>query len=165
MALNLQDKKAIVAQVKEVAKDALSAVIADSRGVTVCQMNKLRKDSRKINVYMRIIRNTLLRRIVKDTSFKCLKDTFIGPTLIAFSYENAGSAARLFKEFSKVNLKFKIKAAAFEGNLISSEKIDYLATLPTYNEAIIKLIITIKEASIGKLVHILYILSNKKEEE
>ena len=71
MALNLQDKQAIVAEVSEVAKGALSAVVADSRGVTVDKMTELRKAGREAGVYMRVVRNTLLRRVVEGTQFEC----------------------------------------------------------------------------------------------
>ncbi|SUG50274.1 50S ribosomal subunit protein L10 [Salmonella enterica subsp. arizonae] len=150
MALNLQDKQAIVAEVSEVAKGALSAVVADSRGVTVDKMTELRKAGREAGVYMRVVRNTLLRRVVEGTQFECLKDTFVGPTLIAYSMEHPGAAARLFKEFAKANAKFEVKAAAFEGELIPASQIDRLATLPTYEEAIARLMATMKEASAGK---------------
>ena len=128
MALNLQDKQAIVAEVSEVAKGALSAVVADSRGVTVDKMTELRKAGREAGVYMRVVRNTLLRRAVEGTPFECLKDAFVGPTLIAYSMEHPGAAARLFKEFAKANAKFEVKAAAFEGELIPASQIDRLAT-------------------------------------
>lgn len=144
MALNLQDKQAIVAEVSEVAKGALSAVVADSRGVTVDKMTELRKAGREAGVYMRVVRNTLLRRAVEGTPFECLKDAFVGPTLIAYSMEHPGAAARLFKEFAKANAKFEVKAAAFEGELIPASQIDRLATLPTYEEAIARLMATMK---------------------
>ncbi|AOM42050.1 50S ribosomal protein L10 [Xenorhabdus hominickii] len=163
MALNLQDKQAIVAEVSEVAKGALSAVVADSRGVTVDKMTELRKAGREAGVYMRVVRNTLMRRAVEGTDYECLKEAFVGPTLIAFSNEHPGAAARLFKEFAKANPAFEIKAAAFEGEFISGENIDRLATLPTYDEAIARLMATMKEASAGKLVRTLAALRDQKE--
>ena len=163
MALNLQDKQAIVAEVSEVAKGALSAVVADSRGVTVDKMTGLRKACREAGVTVRVVRNTLLRRAVEGTSSECLKDVFVGPTLIAFSHEHPGAAARLFKEFAKANAKFEVKAAAFEGELIAAKDIDRLATLPTYEEAIARLMATMKEASAGKLVRTLAALRDQKE--
>lgn len=163
MALNLQDKQAIVADVSEVAKGALSAVVADSRGVSVGKMTELRKAGREAGVYMRVVRNTLLRRVVKDTPFECLTDTLVGPTLIAFSNEHPGAAARLFKAFAKDNAKFEVKAAAFEGELIPAAQIDRLATLPTYEEAIARLMATMKEASAGKLVRTLAALRDSKQ--
>lgn len=147
MALNLQDKQAIVAEVSEVAKGALSAVVADSRGVTVDKMTELRKACREAGVTVRVVRNTLLRRAVEGTSYEVLKDAFVGPTLIAFSSEHPGAAARLFKDFAKANPAFEIKAAAFEGEFIPGSNIDRLATLPTYEEAIARLMSTMKEAA------------------
>ncbi|MDU4349967.1 MAG: 50S ribosomal protein L10, partial [Klebsiella michiganensis] len=114
-------------------------------------------------VYMRVVRNTLLRRVVEGTQFECLKDTFVGPTLIAYSMEHPGAAARLFKEFAKANAKFEVKAAAFEGELIPASQIDRLATLPTYEEAIARLMATMKEASAGKLVRTLAAVRDAKE--
>ncbi|MBS9439760.1 50S ribosomal protein L10 [Photorhabdus noenieputensis] len=163
MALNLQDKQAIVAEVSEVAKGALSAVVADSRGVTVDKMTELRKAGREAGVYIRVVRNTLVRRAVEGTAYECLKEAFIGPTLIAFSNEHPGAAARLFKEFAKANPAFEIKAAAFEGEFISAANIDRLATLPTYEEAIARLMSTMKEAVAGKLVRTLAALREKRE--
>ncbi|AWX13975.1 50S ribosomal protein L10 [Mergibacter septicus] len=163
MALNLQDKQAIVAEVSEAAKGALSAVVADSRGVTVEKMTELRKSAREAGVYMRVVRNTLLRRAIEGSAFECMKDTFVGPTLIAFSNEHPGAAARLFKEFAKANDKFEIKGAAFEGEFIEAKAIDRLATLPTYEEAIARLMGTMKEASAGKLVRTIAAIRDQKE--
>ena len=163
MALNLQDKQAIVAEVNEAAKGALSAVVADSRGVTVDKMTELRKAAREAGVSMRVVRNTLLRRAVEGTDFECLQDTFVGPTLIAFSNEHPGTAARLFKDFAKANDKFEIKGAAFEGEFIAAKDIDRLATLPTYDEAIARLMGTMKEAAAGKLARTLAALRDKME--
>ncbi len=164
MALNLQDKQAIVAEVSEVAKGALSAVVVDARGVTVGKMTALRKQAREAGVDMRIVRNTLLRRALQDTDYACLNDVFVAPTLIAFSNEHPGAAARLFKEFAKTNDKFEIKGAAFEGEFIAAANIDRLATLPTYDEAIARLMSTMKEAAAGKLVRTLAALRDKMEQ-
>ncbi|WP_395480001.1 50S ribosomal protein L10 [Candidatus Curculioniphilus buchneri] len=160
MALSLLDKKEIVAEVSEVAKGALSAVVANFRNVSVNQMIKFRQASREANVYVRVVRNTLMRRMVEGTAFACLKDMFIGPTLIAFSNGNPGDAARLLKAFTKENFNFEIRAAAFEGELISASQIDRLAMLPTYNEAIGHLMSVIQEASMGKLLRVLSVLSD-----
>ena len=130
MAIRLEDKKAIVAEVNEAAKGALSAVVADARGVTVGAMTQLRKEAREAGVYVRVVRNTLLRRAVEGTEYTVLAETFTGPTLIAFSNEHPGAAARIFKEFAKGQDKFEIKGAAFEGNFIAATQIDVLATLP-----------------------------------
>ncbi|MBT1446630.1 50S ribosomal protein L10 [Shewanella sp. JM162201] len=164
MALRLEDKKAIVAEVNEAAKGALSAVVADSRGVTVGAMTTLRKAARANGVYVRVVRNTLARRAVEGTAFECLSDVFTGPTLIAFSTEHPGAAARLLKDFAKEQAKFEVKGAAFEGNFIPAADIDRLAKLPTYEEALAQLMMTMKEASAGKFVRTLAALRDQKQE-
>lgn len=162
MALKLQDKQAIVAEVNAVAKGALSAVIADSCGVTVNKITELRKLGRKSGIYMRVVRNTLMHRAFEGTAFECLQDALAGPALIAFSNEHPGSAARLFKEFSQANTAFKVKVAAFEGKVITASQIDCLATIPTYDEAIMRLMGLMKEAAAGKLVRTLAALGDQK---
>jgi len=164
MTLRLEDKQAIVAEVNVVAQAALSAVVADSRGVTVGAMTELRAKARENNVYLRVIRNTLARRAVEGTDFACLADTFSGPTILAFSNEHPGAAARLLKDFAKSNESFEVKGLAFEGEFIEAAQIDRLATLPTYDEAIAKLMATMKEAAAGKLVRTLAAIRDQKEE-
>lgn len=164
MALNIEDKKQIVADVSEVAKKAKSAVCADSCGIPVAQMTKLRKEARANNVYLHVVRNTLLTRAVEGTEFECLKDQFKGPTLIGLSLDHPGAAARLFKEFAKQNDKFKVKALAFEGKYYDGADVDVLATLPTYDEAVAQLMATMKEAAAGKLVRTLAALGDKMKE-
>ncbi|SEI89372.1 large subunit ribosomal protein L10 [Allopseudospirillum japonicum] len=164
MALSLNDKKAIVAEVNEAAQSALSVVLADSRGVTVSAMTSLRKQAREAGVQLRVVRNTLARRALEGTSYECLVEQMTGPTLIAFSMEHPGAAARLFKDFAKAEAKFEVKALAYEGELIAAENIDRLASLPTYDEAIARLMATMKEASAGKLVRTLAALRDKMQE-
>lgn len=165
MALNLEDKQEIVAEVSEAAKGALSAVVADSRGVTAVKMDALRKQGREAGVYMRVVRNTLLKRVVEGTEFASLTDVLTGPTIVAFSKEHPGAAARIFKEFSKKETKFSVKGAVFEGEFISAENIDVLASLPTYEEAIAKLLSVLKEVSAGKLVRVIDAVRVQKEEQ
>lgn len=162
MPLNLQKKQEIVKTVNKVAQNAMSAILADFRGIKVSEITELRKLVRNVGVYMRVIRNTLLCRIVTGTNFECLRDVFTGPTLIAFSIEHPGTAARIFRSFSKENTTFKIKAAAFNGAVILDNDIDFLANLPTYEEAIIRLMLVIKDASSGKLVRTFAALRDKK---
>ena len=164
MAIRLEDKKAIVAEVNEAAQAALSAVVVDARGVTVSAMTGLRKEAREAGVYVRVVRNTLLRRAVAGTQYDVLNDVFTGPTLIAFSNEHPGAAARIFKEFAKGQGKFEIKAAAFEGNLIAANQIDVLATLPPFDEAVSQLMSVIQGAP-SKLARTLAAVRDQKEAE
>ncbi len=165
MPLALEGKKAIVAEVSEAAKDALSVVVADSRGVSVTKMTELRKQARENGVQIRVVRNTLARRALEGTQWECLNESFVGPTLLAFSTDHPGAAARLFKEFGKEEADFEVKALAYEGEFIPASDLDRLASLPTYDEAIAKLMSVMKEASAGKLVRTLAALRDQKEGE
>ncbi|RIY34872.1 50S ribosomal protein L10 [Psittacicella gerlachiana] len=165
MALKLEGKQVIVAEVNEAAKSALSAVVANARGVSVTKMTELRKKAREAGVSVRTVRNTLLRRAVKDTDLEVLTDTFTGPSLVAFSNEHPGAAARLFRDFAKENQKFEIKGAAYNGEFIAPANIDVLASLPTLEEALARLAGTMKEAAAGKLARTLKAYADKLEAE
>ena len=136
MALNLEDKKAIVAEVNETAGNALSLVIADARGVNVTDMTALRALAREQNVDLRVVRNTLAKRAFEGTSFECVTKVLTGPSLFCFSMEEPGAAARLFKDFAKANDKFEVKALSVSGQLLDKGQIDKLATLPTLEQAL-----------------------------
>ena len=162
MALGLEDKKAIVAEVQEAANNALSAVVADSRGVEVGDMTALRKEARENGVWLKVVRNTLARRAVEGTDYACLQDTFKGPSILAFSTEHPGAGARILQNFAKGNDNFELKAAAFEGEVVD---IAMLASLPTYDEAIAKLMMCMTEAAAGKLVRTIAAVRDQKEEQ
>ncbi|QCI19625.1 MAG: 50S ribosomal protein L10 [Buchnera aphidicola (Brevicoryne brassicae)] len=163
MPLTLDKKKIIVSKINKISNIALSAVIADSQGISVNEINELRKSGRNIGVKMSIVQNTLLSLGIKNTLFECLKKKIKGSTFIAYSMEHPGSGARLFKEFSKKNAQFKITGAAFEGKLLSIPEITQLADMPTYKEAIIKLLFVLKISVAGKLIYTLSAIKKKKE--
>ena len=151
MAIRIEDKRQIVAEINEAAKGALSAVLADYRGVSVSELTDLRKTARENNVYLRVVRNTLLKRAIEGTEYECLNEALVGPTILAFSQEDPGAAARVLKDFSKENDKFDVKALAVGGILLSADQIDTLAKLPTYDQAIATLMSVIL-APVTKLV-------------
>ncbi|CBL43939.1 50S ribosomal protein L10 [gamma proteobacterium HdN1] len=136
MALRLEDKKVIVAEVNEAASNALSAVIADYRGLTVSQMTKLRRAAREQKVFVQVVRNTLAKVAVRGTEFECLSDSLVGPTILAFSMEDPGAAARLLKDYSKEFEKLKVKGLAVGGVAYPATEIDRLANLPTRQQAL-----------------------------
>lgn len=160
MAIRLEDKKAIVAEVNEAASGALSLVLADYRGVTAGDMTALRKQAREQQVYLRVVRNTLAKRAIEGTEYECIRDVLVGPTLFAFSMEDPGSAARLLKEFAKEKEAFQVKALAVGGELIGAEQIDRLASLPTRDEALAMLARTI-QAPVTKLARTLNEIPSK----
>lgn len=135
MALRLEDKKALVDEVSAVAASAHSAVAAEYRGLTVAQVTELRAKARSQGVYVRVIKNTLARRAVEGTEFACLKEALKGPLILAFSREDPGAAARVVKDFAKINEKLVTKAVAVGGVLYGPADLERLASLPTLDQA------------------------------
>jgi len=154
MALSLEEKKAIVADVAEVAASAHSAVTAEYNGLSSEDMTELRAQARSGGVYLRVIKNTLARRAIDGTDFDCMKDTLSGPLVMAFSQEDPGSAARVLKNFSKENNKLVIKALSIGGQLLAASEIDRLASLPTKDQAI-SMLMSVIQGPVTKLVRTL----------
>ena len=124
MPIGLKEKQAIVAEVNETASQALSAVMADYRGVSVDDMTALRKQAREAGVQVRVIRNTLARRAFEGTEYECMNEVMLGPNILAFSLEDPGAGARVFKDFAKENEDFEIKALSVGCLLYTSDAAD-----------------------------------------
>lgn len=175
MALRLEQKQQIVAEVNEVAASALSAVLADYRGMTVAQMTEMREKARASGVYLRVVRNTLAKRAIEGTDYECLDSAFTGPTLVAFSQDEPGAAARLIKDYAKEHEALEVKALSIGGELLGADQIDRLAKLPSLDEAramllavmqapVIKLARTLNEVP-GKLVRTIAAIRDQKQAE
>ncbi len=154
MPLNLEDKRAIVVSVNAAASEALSAVVADYRGLSVAEMTNLRLKARETGVYLKVVRNTLAKRAVAGTDYECLTDALVGPTVLAFSQEDPGAAARLIKDFAKDHDALEVKALAIGGVAYDAKDIDILAKLPTRDEAIAQLM-SVMQAPVAKFVRTL----------
>lgn len=156
MALRLDDKKVVVAEVAAIAARAHSAVAAEYRGLTVSQLTNLRKQARESGVYLRVIKNTLARKAVEGTEFACMQEGLVGPLILAFSLEDPGAAARVISAFAKEkeNDKLVTKLVAVGGKLYGASELDRLSKLPTRDQAISILMATMK-APIEKFVRTL----------
>ena len=139
MALSLAQKKAVVEEVAEVARSAHSAVAAEYRGLTVTEMTALRESAKRSGVYLRVVRNTLARRAVEGTDFECIRDRLAGPLVLAFSRDEPGAAARVVRDYAKGNGKLVVSFVAFDGKAMDAPAIEELASLPTREEALARL--------------------------
>jgi large subunit ribosomal protein L10 len=151
MALNLEDKKAMVAEVAEVAAAAQSVVAAEYRGLTVGQMTELRAKARVQGVYMRVVKNTLARRALVGTAFEQVGPKLKGPLVLAFSKDDPGAAARLVKDFGKTNEKLVATLVALGGKILPAEDLDRVANLPTREQAL-SMLLGVLKAPIQKFV-------------
>ncbi|MCF6338572.1 MAG: 50S ribosomal protein L10 [Gammaproteobacteria bacterium] len=154
MALNLDQKKAVVAEVAEVAANAHSAIAAEYIGLTVDDMTALRVKAREENVYLRVVKNTLARRAFEGTDFECMSDAMVGPLVLAFSQEDPGAAARVISGFAKENDKLVVKLVSISGQLLDAGDIKRLASMPTKDQAI-SMLMSVMNAPVEKLARTL----------
>jgi large subunit ribosomal protein L10 len=154
MALNFEQKQAVVAEVAEVANKALAAVAAEYRGLTVEEMTEFRVKAREGGVFVKVAKNTLVRRAVEGTEYECMQDALTGPLLLAFSMDDPGAAARLVKDYAKDHDKLIAKLVAVGGMLYDASELERLSKLPTYEQAI-AMLMGVMKAPIEKFVRTL----------
>ncbi len=154
LSKNIEQKKAIVSEVADVAAKAPTAIAAEYSGINVADMTKLRESARQAGIYLKVIRNTLARRGLEGTKFDCMREGLTGPLLLAFSNDEPGTAAKVIRDFAKTNDKLVVKLVVLDGKLLAPADIDAIADLPSYDEAISMLMGIIK-APIGKLARTL----------
>jgi len=154
VALNLDQKKAVVAEVAEVAAVAHSAIAAEYIGLSVEDMTALRVKAREHNVYLRVVKNTLARRAFEGTEYECMSEAMVGPLVLAFSQEDPGAAARVISDFAKENDKLVVKLVSIGGQLLDAGDIKRLANMPTKDQAI-SMLMSVMNAPVEKLVRTL----------
>lgn len=136
MALNLAQKKEVVAELANVADSAHSLIAADYTGISVDKFTELRKQARENGVVLRVAKNNLVKRAVQGTDYEATADHLVGPLLYAFSMEDPGAAGRLVKEFAKENPQLEARLVAIGGEVHPASHVDVLASLPTRDEAL-----------------------------
>lgn len=166
MTLRLEDKKEIVEAVRQAASGAFAAVVADYRGLTVGQLTALRAKAREQDVYLRVVRNTLVKRAFEGSSFSVLNDALVGPTIVALSLSenDMGAAARIFKDFLKDNPKapLAVKALSIDGKLYGASDIDVVASLPNREQAL-TMLASVLQAPISKFARLMTSVKEQKE--
>jgi large subunit ribosomal protein L10 len=143
LGLNLDEKKAVVAEVSTQVAKAQAIIIAEYRGLGVGNMTKLRAKARESGIYFRVLKNSLARRAINGTPFSGLSDHMIGPLAYGIGSDPV-AAAKVLHEFSKGNDKFVIKAGAMPNLVMSSKEIGSLAALPSRDELLSKLLGTMQ---------------------
>jgi large subunit ribosomal protein L10 len=154
VALSLDQKKAVVSEVSEVAANAHSAIAAEYLGLSVGDMTALRAKARENSVYVRVVKNTLAKRAIEGTEFECMSDVLVGPLVLAFSQEDPGAAARVIQDFAKQNDKLVVKVVSIGGKLLAPGDIKRLADMPTKEQAI-SMLMAVMKAPIEKLARTL----------
>ncbi|MGU9957076.1 MAG: 50S ribosomal protein L10 [Arenicellales bacterium WSBS_2016_MAG_OTU3] len=143
MSLSLEQKKTVVDEVTASMSSAQTAILAEYRGLTVSQMTGLRTEARNTGVFVRVVKNTLAKRVVDGTDFDCLKEHMVGPVVLASS-EDPVACAKVVSKFAKDYERLNITAGAMNGSLLTMADIEALAKLPGREELLSKLIGTMQ---------------------
>ena len=154
MALSLEQKKAVVAEIAGIAVNAHSLVVAEYAGITVEDFTEMRSEARKTGVFLKVAKNTLVKRGVQGTDFECVADSLVGPMIYAFSVEDPGCAARLVEDYAKKNDKLITKLVSIGGKMFDASELGRLASLPTKDQAISQLM-SVMKAPVEKFVRTL----------
>ena len=162
MGLNLNDKKAVVAEVSAQVAKAQTIAVAEYRGVEVGHLTTLRKKARESGVYLRVLKNTLVRRAVADTAFAGLADQLVGPLIYGIS-EDPVAAAKVLNDFAKTNDKLVLKAGCYAGKVLDKAGVQALASIPSREELLAKLL-GIMQAPVSGFARALGALAKQREE-
>ena len=162
MSLNLEDKKAVVAEIAAQVATAQTIVVAEYRGIEVSSMTKLRAKAREQGVYLRVLKNTLARRAVADTPFAGLADQMVGPLVYGIS-EDPVAAAKVLNDFAKVDNKIVIKAGSYDGKVLGTAEVAELASIPSRDELLSKLLF-VMQAPVSCMARVLAAVAEKKGE-
>lgn len=160
MALMPKDKKIIIEEITEQVKHSLSIGMANHTNLKVHQITNLRKQANKMNVFVKVVRKKLATLAIENTSYKNLKEHITGPLLLAFAKEEMNAVAILFKQFKKDNVNFEIKNLSIPGATYEVEELEKIASLPTLDNARIRLLQTLKRP-IEKALYVLHNIPKK----
>ena len=153
MGLNLDEKKAVVAEVSAEVAKAQGIVVAEYRGLEVGRMTELRAKARKSGVYLRVLKNTLARRAVAGTPFEKLAGQMVGPLVYGISSDPVATA-KVLNEFAKANEKLVIKAGAMPNAVITAKEVKALASMPSREQLVAQLLGTM-QAPVAQFVRTL----------
>ncbi|MBU3696242.1 50S ribosomal protein L10 [Dechloromonas sp.] len=162
MGLNLNDKKAVVAEVSAQVANAETIAIAEYRGIEVGDLTVLRKKARESGVYLRVLKNTLVRRAVAGTPFAGLADQMVGPLIYSISADPV-AAAKVLSDFAKTNDKLVLKAGSYAGQVLDKAGVQALASVPSREELLSKLLF-VMQAPVSGFARALGALAAQREQ-
>lgn len=159
---HLQQKQAVIDEIKEKLERAQSAVVIDYLGITVAQADAMRKKLREANIDYTVYKNTLVNRAIEGTKYEALKDSLSGPSAFALSYDDAVAPARVISGIIKEYKKMEFKAGVIEGTYFDAEGVKAIASLPSRDELIAKFMGSI-QSPVSKFARTLQAIAEAKE--
>ena len=162
MSLNRNEKAAVVTDVAAQAARSQTLALAEYRGLTVENLNKLRVDARSKGVYLHVLKNTLARRAVAGTPFEVAADAMVGPLIYGFS-EDAVAAAKVLADFAKGNDKLIVKGGAYAGKALNADGVKSLASIPS-KEVLLAQLLGLMQSPISRIARVLAAIAEKRAE-
>jgi large subunit ribosomal protein L10 len=160
LSLNRNEKAAVVTDVAAQAARSQTLALAEYRGLTVENLNKLRVDARSKGVYLHVLKNTLARRAVAGTPFEVASEKMVGPLIYGFS-EDAVAAAKVIADFAKGNDKLVLKAGAYAGKALDADGVKALAAIPS-KEVLLAQLLGLMQSPISRIARAIAAVSEKK---
>ena len=160
MPLNLSQKKDLVKEMTTVLSDAEVVLTADYSGLSSNELNELRKTTREAGVFVKLVKNNMLKMALKDSQFASMSENVSGPQIVAVGKEDAGKFAKSIKEFIDKHENLKPRAINYLGQDLDISELKKLASLPTYEEAIARLL-SVMQGPIQKLMGTMKAVPNK----
>ena len=151
MALNLESKKYLVKEVADVLNKAETVLTADYRGLTSNELNEFRKLSRQSGIYIKVVKNNMLKMALKDSEYSTLGEKITGPQILAVSKNNIGLFAKLIKKFVDNHENIEITTLAYRGNELDVSEVEKLAALPSFDEAV-SMLLSVMKAPVQRLL-------------
>lgn len=160
MSLNRNEKQAVVADVAAQVGKSQTLALAEYRGLTVENLNALRKQARDKGVYLHVLKNTLARRAVQGTPFEVATESMAGPLIYSFS-EDAVAAAKVIADFAKSNDKLVIKAGAYAGKALDANGVKALAAIPS-KEVLLSQLLGLMQSPVSRMARVLAALAEQR---
>lgn len=158
-----QQKEAVVHEVADKFRESKATILTDYRGLNVSEATELRKNLREAGVEYRVIKNTMTRRATEATELTALDEHLVGPTAIAFSKDDAVAPAKIIAEFAKKHEHLIIKGGVVEGQIVSLERINELAALPS-RDGLLSMLLSVLQAPMRNMAYAVKAVAEQKED-
>ena len=160
MSLNRNEKAAVVADVSTQVARSQTLALAEYRGLSVENLNVLRRQARDKGVYLHVLKNSLARRAVAGTPFEVAQPTMVGPLIYGFS-EDAVAAAKVLADFAKGNEKLVVKGGAYAGKALDANGVKALAAIPS-KEVLLAQLLGLMQSPISRFARVLAAIAEKR---
>ncbi|CAO1610114.1 MULTISPECIES: 50S ribosomal protein L10 [Brochothrix] len=160
----IEVKKGLVSEIQTKLENSVSTIVVDYRGLTVEQVTELRKQLREAGVELKVLKNGLVRRAATAANYEGLNEVLTGPNAIAFSNDDVVAPAKILYDFAKVNEALEIKAGVIEGNVVSAEEINTIASLPS-REGLLSMLVSVLQAPMRNFAMLTKAVAEQKEQE